>query len=299
MTARAVLALVALGVLTWARPSAAFSHIVKPGETLSQIAARVYGEARKETVLAGANALDVQGGSAIVPGMRIEIPAPAHHTVIAGDTWSSLALTWLGDGRRSDVLARHNHAVAWVDPPIGLAVEIPAVIAHIAADGDTSATIAARYWGDANRGWELNAFNGRHEAPLQRGEIVLVWLPGLELSDAGKGEALLSTGQVGSQSDTGRLDIQRRADAELPLLADDVRQGRYIEAVARANRIVASGPLTRPALALIYRALLEAYVALGADTAATAACASWRANDPNPRLDPSLTSPKVREACAR
>ena len=81
-----------LAVLSRATPSAAFSHIVKPGETLSQIAARVYGDARKETILAGANALDVQGGSAIVPGMRLEIPAPGHHTVVAGDrgtTWRS------------------------------------------------------------------------------------------------------------------------------------------------------------------------------------------------------------------
>jgi hypothetical protein len=192
-----------------------------------------------------------------------------------------------------------NHAVAWVDPPTGLAVEIPAVIAHIAAEGDTSGSVAGRYWGDANRAWELNVFNGRHEAPLRRGEIVLVWLPDLTLTEAGKGEALLSTGRSATESDTGRLDVQRRADADLPLLMEDVRSGQYVGAVARGNRILASGPLTRPELALLYRALLEAYVALGADPEATAACASFRANDPNPRLDPSLTSPKIRAACAR
>jgi LysM repeat protein len=291
--------LAAAVVLTWAAPGAAFTHIVKPGETLSQIAARVYGDARKETILAGANALDVQGGSAIVPGMRLEIPAPAHHTAISGDTWAGMALAWLGDQRRADVLARLNHAVAWVAPADGLEVEVPAVIAHIAADGDTSGRIAARYWGDSNRGWELNAFNGRREAPLQRGEIVLVWFEDLTLSETGKAEALLATGRAQTESDTARLDVQRRADAELPLLADDVRAGRYVDAVARGNKILASGQLTRPELAILYRALLEAYVALGADAQATSACTSFRANDPNPRLDPALTSPKVRAACAR
>jgi LysM repeat protein len=286
-------------VLAWPMPSWAFSHIVKPGETLSQIAARVYGDARRETVLAGANALDVQGGSAIVAGMRLEIPAPAHHTVIAGDTWNNMALAWLGDTRRSDVLARLNHAVAWVDPPLGLAVEIPAVVAHIAADGDTSASVAARYWGDANRGWELNAFNGRHETPLQHGEIMLVYLPDLELSDTGKAEALVSTELARSETDTARLDVQRRADAELPRLKDDIRLGLYVAAVARANRIIASGPLTRPQLAVAYRALLEAYVALAAEPEAIAACAGWRANETDPRLDPALTSPKVRAVCGR
>jgi len=291
-------AIVAL-VVAWASPALPFSHVVKPGETLSQIAARVYGDARKETVLAGANALDAQGGSAIVAGMRLEIPAPAHHTVISGDTWSTLALTWLGDSRRADVLARLNHAVAWVDPPVGQAVEIPPVIAHIAADGETSATIALRYWGDANRGWELNAFNARREAPLQRGEIVLVWLADLALSDAGKGEALIATERSQTETETARLDVQRRADAEIPRLADDVKMGRYVDAVSRGNRIVGSGPLTRPELAVVHRALLEAYAALGADAEAAAACAAWRANETNPRLDPTLTSPKIRAACAR
>ncbi len=296
---RLLAAALALALATLARPSTAFTHIVRPGETLSQIASRVYGDSRKETVLAGANELDVQGGSAIIPGMRLEVPAPAHHTITSGDTWASLALTWFGDTRRADVLARHNHAVAWVDPPLGLAVEIPAVLAHIAADGETSASLAARYWGDANRGWELNAFNGRREAPLQRGDIVLVWLPELELSDAGRAEAATATARAGSEVDTQRLDVQRRADAELPLLVEEVRRGRYVEAVARGNRMVGSGPLTRPQLAALYRALVEAYVALGADAMATEACAAWRANDATLRLDPELTSPKIRAACTR
>jgi hypothetical protein len=197
------------------------------------------------------------------------------------------------------VLARLNHTVAWVDPPVGLAVEIPAVIAHIAADGDTSASVAARYWGDSNRGWELNAFNGRHEAPLQHGEIMLVWLSDLELSDTGKTEAQLSMDVARTETDTARLDVQRRADAELPRLKNDVRLGLYVAAVARGNRVIASGPLTRPQLALTYRALLEAYVALAAEPEAIAACASWRANETDPRLDPLLTSPKVRAACGR
>ena len=286
-------------LLGWAEPAAAFVHIVKPGETLAQIAGRVYGDARREPVLAGANALDAQGGSAIVAGMRLEIPAPAHHTVIAGDTWSTLAFAWLGDTHRADVLARLNNAVAWVDPVVGLEVEIPAIVAHIATEGDSSASLAGRYWGDANRGWEINAFNGRREAPMRRGEIVLVWLQGLELSDAGKGDAVLATLADRTEADTARLDVQRRADAELPILRDDIRRGRYVEAVARGNRVLASGPLTRPQLAVVYRALLEAYVALDAPSEAAGACASWRANEPDPRLDPSLTSPKIRAACSR
>jgi LysM repeat protein len=297
---RLFFSLVTLLAMLLAGPSAsAFTHIVKPGETLSQIAARVYGDARKETILAGANALDVAGGSAIVPGMRLEIPAAAHHTVIAGDTWNSMALAWLGAAKRSDVLARLNGAVPWVDPPIGQAVEIPPVVAHIAAEGDTSGTVALRYWGDANRGWELNAFNDRQEAPLKRGEIMLVWLSDVTLSEAGKAEANAATERAQTETDTVRLDIQRRADAEIPVLVRDVAQGRYVEAAMRANRILASGSLTRPELAAVYKPLTVALVALDAPDEAAAACVSWLANEPGAHLDATHTSPKVRAACKK
>src|SRR5665213_2851061 len=59
----------------------AFPHIVKPGESLAQIALRVYGDPKLEVVLAGANALASEGGSAPVAGMRLEIPAPRYHHV--------------------------------------------------------------------------------------------------------------------------------------------------------------------------------------------------------------------------
>src|SRR5260370_19768273 len=95
-----------------------YSHIVKPGETLAQIADRVYGDAKLETVLVGANALDAQGGTVIAPGMHLDIPAPGHHTVMQGDTWAELALSWLGTGdpARTELLARANKGVPWAPP---------------------------------------------------------------------------------------------------------------------------------------------------------------------------------------
>ncbi len=282
-----------------AASAAAFPHVVRPGETLAEIATRMYGDAKKESLLAGANALDVGGGSAIVPGMRLEIPAPLHHKVVAGETWASLALQWLGGAGRADVLARANHAVSWVPPETGLEIEIPAVVAHIVSSGDSSTTLAARYWGDGNRGWELNAFNGRAETPMRRGEIILEPLTDLVLTGAGIAEARASTGLARSEADVGGLETQRRATVELPTLNADVREGRYVEAVARANRILGSGQLTRPQLGLVYRALVEAYVALDALLEASQACASLRANAKNVDLNPTTTSPKIRAACEK
>jgi hypothetical protein len=274
-----------------------FSHVVRPGETLADIAARVYGDAKKESLLAGANALDVGGGSAIVAGMRLEVPAPLHHKVSAGETWASLAQSWLGNGTRADVLARANRAVPWIPPEANTEIEIPAMLAHFASEGDTSTAIAARYWGDGNRGWELNAFNGRAEAPLHRGEIILVPLPGLALTRAGMSEALAALGLSRSEVTIAGLSAQRRAEAEIPNLVSDLRKGRYIEVVSLGNRLLGAGELPRSILASIYRALLEAYVALDAPSEARSACDALRESGGDVSFDPSATSPKIRTAC--
>jgi LysM repeat protein len=281
-----------------ARDARAYTHIVKAGEALAQIAERVYGDSKREAVLIGANALDVQGGSVISAGMRIEIPAPGHHTVALGETWSDLALGWLGtnDTARADLLARSNKGVAWIPPVEGQEIEIPAIVTYIAGDGETVNSIAQRFWGDPYRGWELNTYNRREGVSVRRGEVVLVPMPGLRLTEAAKAEARAAAERDGASGGMA-FEQQRKADAELPQLLADVRYGRYAEAVARGNRLLGGGALTHPQLATVHRALLEAYVALDARSAAAVACAAWRSNEPRPMLDPVRVSPKIRAAC--
>ncbi|MGH7270473.1 MAG: LysM peptidoglycan-binding domain-containing protein [Polyangiaceae bacterium] len=276
----------------------AYTHIVKPGETLAQIAARIYGDSKLERVLVGANALDSQGGTVIAPGMHLEIPAPGHHTMRQGETWASLSLAWLGtaDSARTDLLATSNKRVPWVPPVEGEEIEIPAVVTYIAGDGETVDGIAQRFWGDPNRGWELNRYNHREGLAVRRGDVVLVPIVGLHLTDAGKSEAITAAERDGT-SGGAALERQRKADDDLPRLLADVRYGRYAEAITLGNRLLGGGGLTHPQLATIDRTLVEAYVAIDAASAASAACANWKANEPNPVLDPVRVSPKIREAC--
>ncbi len=290
-----VFALFAAGASTDAR---AFTHVVKPGETLAQIADRIYGDSRREVVLVGANALDVQGGTVIVPGMRLEVPAPSHHTVMQGESWAELSLAWLGmnDVVRTELLAGANKGVPWVPPVEGQEIEMPAIVTYIAGDGETINAIAARFWGDPNRGWELNRYNKREGVGVKRGEVVLVPLLGLKLTDAGKSEARAAAERDGASGGMA-LEQQRNADAELPQLLADVRYGRYAEAIARGNRLLGGGALTHPQLAIAHRALLEAYVAIDARASAAAACAAWKSNEPNAVLDPVRASPKILAAC--
>ncbi|MDP8999066.1 MAG: LysM peptidoglycan-binding domain-containing protein [Myxococcota bacterium] len=298
MTPRLIVAVGLLFGLALAHDVRAFTHIVKPGEGLAQIAERVYGESKLEMVLVGANALDVQGGSLISPGMRLEIPAPGHHTVAQGETWAELAISWIGtaDTARTDLLARTNKGVPWVPPVEGQEIEIPALITYIAGDGETVNSIAQRFWRNAYRGWELNTYNRRDGISVRRGEVVLVPMPGLRLTEAGKAEARAAAERDGASGGMA-FEQQRRADAELPQLLAELRYGRYVEAVGRGNRLIGAGALTHPQLAIVQRVLLEAYVALDARAAAAAACAAWKSHEPHPVLDPVRVSPKIRAAC--
>jgi hypothetical protein len=298
MSRRLVALLVGLIAQAWMGPASGFTHIVKPGETLAQIAERMYGSSKHEVVLVGANALDVQGGAVIVPGMRLEIPAPGRRTIVRGETWAELALGWLGssDIARAELLAISNGGVPWVPPTEGQEIEIPAVITYIAGDSETVNSIAARFWGDPNRGWELNPYNHREGVVIKRGEVVLIPMPHLKLTDAGKAEARAAAERDGTVAGAA-LERQRKADAELPQLLADVRYGRFGEALARGNRILGAGSLTRTQLAVVNRALLEAYVAIDARAAAVAACVAWRANDPTATLDSVRLSPKIIAAC--
>jgi hypothetical protein len=282
-----------------ATDAAAFSHVVSQGETLAQLAIKVYGTPRFEVAIAGANALDAHGGSAIVPGQKIEIPAPSHHRVNEGETWFQLSRIYLGDPQRAATLARANGGVPWVLPVPNQEVEIPAVVAHIAAENETMVTLAQRYLGDPNKEWELFMYNFRKpEQRLNRGDVVLVPLPDLALTEEGKKAARLAAERVRTEGGGQAYEAQRRAESDIPPLYADVRAGRYVGAVAKGNKLLGSGELTKPQLGAIYRALLEAYVALDAHGQASGTCALWKANvGGDAKLDPRTTSPKIRIAC--
>ena len=91
--------------------------------------------------------------------------------------------------------------------------------------------------------------------------------------------------------------VQRKVASQMPALRSEVRSGRYLEALVRANRMLGLGDLTTPQLAEIYRVLTESYVAVGANGLAADACDKWLQHDPSVVLEPTMTSPKILAAC--
>lgn len=280
------------------REAGAFPHIVKKGETLAQIAERTYGKVEMEQILVAANGLDAGGGIPIVPGLRLEVPALGHHRVSAGETWAGLAAELLGDPNRADVLATSNNSMPWLPPADGQELVVPYNLRVIAGQYDSLLTIAYRYLGHRDKAWTLDRYNHLKSEPIHRGDVVLVPLTELPLTDAGKAEAASAGALVRAEGGGKAREAQRRAAAELPLLASDVRGGRYVDAIARGSRMLGYGDLTRPEVAAIQQRLTEAYVALDAGGLAETACAAWREADPTAELDPVELSPKILRACA-
>lgn len=288
---------VSLLLLAWAGPSQAFPLVVQQGDTLAGIAQRVYGRVEHETLLVIANGLDAGGGIPITPGMRLEIPAVSFRRVALGDTWAALATELLGAPQRAAVLAFANDSKPWLLPTENAEILVPYNL-RVVADGESSLVdIAERFLGSQKRTWMLAEYNGLKHARLDPGQVILVPLTELPLTDAGREAARQPPAGRGGVGGESRQDQAAAKDA-LPALLADVRGGRYVDAVARGEGLLAGSDLTTPQRAAVQRQLLEAYVALGAAGRARAACREWRRADPRARLDPIELSPKVLDACA-
>lgn len=280
-----------------AAPAAAFTHVVQPGETLAALAERYYGRIQYEQLLVAANGLDAQGGSPIVSGMRLDVPAVSHYRVKRGESWDALAQRLLGQASRSDVLAIANGTVPWTFPVDGAEIVVPYNL-HVIVDGDHNLVdLAFKFLGDKNKTWVLDRYNRLKGKNPRRGDLLLIPLSDLPLTPAGKEAARAAAGTTCSEGGGDTRAVQRRVQAELPALLADVRGGRYVEAVARGTRFLASGSLTTAQLAVVHRQLLTAYVALEAPGLASNACAEWRRHEPNAKLDPRIHSPKIIAAC--
>ncbi|MEY4579145.1 MAG: hypothetical protein RL701_3848 [Pseudomonadota bacterium] len=273
-----------------AHTDTAITHVVRPGETLGAISELYYGDSHRDNVLIAENGLDA---AALTPGMRLVIPTVRYHRVDDGDTWASLAERFYGDVRRSFVLIEANNAHINKQPEHGVQLLIPYPLRHTATTTHDPLRQAARdfYDGSTKTIAMLRRFNVTHPGKYARGDVILLPLANLQLSESGR-KAAQDQGRALTEGASARAK-QLTANEQLVALRQHVQEGRFVEAVSLANQLLGAGQLTGNQLVTIQRELGTALVALDREDLAFEAFKALVEQQPDIELGLSDTSPRV------
>jgi hypothetical protein len=93
-----------------------------------------------------------------------------------GDSFESLAATYLGDARRATVLAEFNGMSIDDAPhlPVGLVLTIPLQVTHNATATESLQTVSTSYFGDGKQAEMLRKYNYLDKAAVEKGETILI-----------------------------------------------------------------------------------------------------------------------------
>lgn len=279
---------------TTAQADATLTHLVNSGESWESIASLYYGDISKAVVLRNENGFK----SELPPnmgGLRISIPTASERQVEQGDSWEAIAKRYYDAPDRAFAIIEANRLRANVPPDAGTWILVPYPVHHEVEQGQSLQDIARLYYtgsAAANGAQRLRRFNRiQLRQRVQRGQILLVPLSDLKLSD--QGQKFAEEEGYLSQGPGDKREKQLRVAEQLPSLRAHVKKGRYVAAVAMASELLGSGDLSGNQVVTIQRELGTSLVALGEEQMALDAFASALHVQPDMELDMARTSPKV------
>jgi len=170
------IAVVALATVPPARAQEAandtVAYRVKQGDSLELIAAEFYGDRTKSAFIAAANKL--ARPRPLKPGERLRVPVVREVATSPGDTFESLAATYLGSARRGTFLADFNSIPVEDNLPAGTVLVVPLTVVHTAASTESMGEISRQYFGDARSAELLRRYNFLDKPTIDKAETVIV-----------------------------------------------------------------------------------------------------------------------------
>lgn len=148
------------------------TYRVKDGDTLGLVAAEHYGDRKKAIFIMVENKLT--HARKLKPGERLKIPVNREITTSPGDTFETLAGTFLGNPRRGVFLAEFNGLAADDRLAAGTTLQVPFTVTHTAAATESLRSIAAAYFGDSKQGEMLQRYNFLQKTTLDKGDSIIV-----------------------------------------------------------------------------------------------------------------------------
>ena len=283
----------ALAAVLLATPVAAgaYDHVARAGETLDQLATFYYGAVSRAMIIRAANGFLHPDDGRLLEGERVKIPEVTYHRVSAGETWETIADRYLGSPRRGRFLAEMNGAEDASALAEGQIVKVPYQLLYVLAPDETLKTVAKQYLGGTFSTSWLQGYNlFKKRKALGRGDALLVPLVNVELTEEAKARIKVAEGPDPTAEDE---KFQVEAARAIAKLREDYVAGRYVRAVAEAERLLGTGKLTVPQQVGVYKYLASAYVAFGDTEAALAMFLEALARQPDMELSPITTSPKI------
>jgi LysM repeat protein len=289
-TRLALLLVLALGSGALAQPTTTQVYRVKPKDTLDVIAAEYYGDRAHSTFIVAENKLK---NGRLQPYSRLRIPVTKEITTAKGDTFSSLATTYLGDERRAPFLADYNDMPVDDSLATGTAITIPFHISHTPDSTESLASIAARYYGDNKQADLLKRYNFLEANTVGKGEQVFV--PVLDVRVRASKLPPLDT-----EAKDRRRQVQKIAEATavaLPAARAAWLQGDFNHVRGLLEPFADQLEYMNSATAIAVGLLLgRAHLAFDNVDGATAAFKQVRERKPTHKLSPYSESPKVIDA---
>lgn len=297
-------------------------HTVAPGDSVSAIAMRYFGDTDRAAVLLRYNGRE---GSVIHPGETLRVPHAVVHRVRPGDAGSVLAKRYLGRPSSWPQVAELNGLDPRGPLAVGQQVTFPAVLPHVLERGESLAALAERHYGDPARGKLLQAFN-RIDDPraLSIGQTVEIPVFDLRLVDRSPETVVTRAAPAPTLTPVVaevRDEPKTRAVPAVPPARDDppavARTPPWFPpAIQETERAFADGEFDRadaalagllaraddlptdPDRARLWRIAAFVHVAFERSEEACAAFDALRVAEPEAAFDPVEVSPKIRDRLA-